>query len=266
MADTTPTFERLDDVNQRVVEDFIPMLGQLSSTFARKDPEEQYFDTMVNLSNAVETSDNTAIFVHRVDGTIVSTATANLAPTPYTIGWVDDVVTLETMRGRGLGTAAMLALHAWISENGANRVRLTSTPDKEQAGNLYEKLGYILGGQVWRAPLPPSNGPPPEGTGVSIRETVGENELVGRAWATDCSIPTGHKAWVDGLFATEDDVTTYDGLLSQAHAHIANRGASSANVITDTLTSPSLLLALAGRGYQQRATRLYTLDIPAVSR
>jgi ribosomal protein S18 acetylase RimI-like enzyme len=57
-------------------------------------------------------------------------------------GWIEDVVTDTTARGKGVASALVNAALAHAVEFGARTVDLTSRPDREDANRLYLKLGF----------------------------------------------------------------------------------------------------------------------------
>jgi GNAT superfamily N-acetyltransferase len=165
---SAPEFEQMHGYYDRDVNDFVPLLSHLSKSFAAKDAQSQLSDIELSLDRIMHSAD-TAVFIHapedseageargELDGHILSTATANKLWTPEREGWVDDVVTLPEAGGRGLGSAGMKALHDWFSSKGVTTVRLTSAHDRGVAGDMYAKMGYVEGGQVWRASLDGTN-------------------------------------------------------------------------------------------------------------
>ncbi|WP_323797327.1 GNAT family N-acetyltransferase [Nisaea sp.] len=89
--------------------------------------------------------DGTAIYGAEMDGSIVSMATIHLMPNmtyggrPYAL--VENVVTLKTHQGRGIGRGVMNALidAAWAAD--AYKVMLL-TGRRAEASGFYEKLGF----------------------------------------------------------------------------------------------------------------------------
>lgn len=89
--------------------------------------------------------DGTAIYGAETDGSMVSMATLHLMPNmtyggrPYAL--VENVVTLKTYQGRGIGRGVMNALidAAWAA--GAYKVMLL-TGRRAEARGFYEKLGF----------------------------------------------------------------------------------------------------------------------------
>jgi GNAT superfamily N-acetyltransferase len=58
-------------------------------------------------------------------------------------GYVFDIELVEDARGRGLGTATMLAAEQLARDLGADAMRLTVFERDAQARRLYDRLGYV---------------------------------------------------------------------------------------------------------------------------
>ncbi len=58
--------------------------------------------------------------------------------------WIEDVVTDESARGRGVGEALTLHGLRLAREAGARTVELTSRPSREAANRLYRRLGFEI--------------------------------------------------------------------------------------------------------------------------
>lgn len=56
--------------------------------------------------------------------------------------WIEDVVTDEAVRGRGVGEALTLRAVELARDAGARTVELTSRPSREAANRLYTRLGF----------------------------------------------------------------------------------------------------------------------------
>ena len=56
--------------------------------------------------------------------------------------WIEDVVTDESARGQGVGTALTEAAIRRAAEAGARTVDLTSRASREAANRLYQRLGF----------------------------------------------------------------------------------------------------------------------------
>lgn len=89
------------------------------------------------------THDAVTLFTARVDDTIVGMLTLACFPTPTGVrAWIEDVVTDESARGRGVGSALVRAALARAHQHGARTVELTSRPDRVAANRLYARLGF----------------------------------------------------------------------------------------------------------------------------
>ena len=87
--------------------------------------------------------DANTVFVARVDGEIVGTLTLVMVPIPSGLrARIEDVVVDTSARGMGIGTALTLAATTAARDANARTVDLTSRPDRESAGRLYERLGF----------------------------------------------------------------------------------------------------------------------------
>jgi ribosomal protein S18 acetylase RimI-like enzyme len=68
--------------------------------------------------------------------------------------WIEDVIVEAAARGRGIGEALTLAGIQRAREAGAHEVNLTSSPAREAANRLYQRLGFQLRAtNVYRFPL-----------------------------------------------------------------------------------------------------------------
>jgi len=279
------------------IEDMGPLLSHLSTTFSAKPEDVQKLETDENLGRIVESDEETAMFTSSIEDRIVATATANLIWTPSPEGWVDDVVTHPDFENQGFGSAVMRRMHDWFRANNVQTVRLTSSHKRETAGDMYEKMGYVIDGKVWRAPLTEGNicpdyeelvdqrdyeqvkellQPKPRGMTESVDAQIdfglaalaknshvvafpggGSAEAV--AVAAHCPIPTGIKAWLYGVNAS--NVTDMASIIRDAHGILVSNGAKSANTMTFADTSEEYIEALRQTGYEERATRLYTLHL-----
>jgi ribosomal protein S18 acetylase RimI-like enzyme len=99
--------------------------------------------------------------VAEVDGVVVGQLDAFLRPLPSDgsmrmprraalVGIAVD----EGWRGRGIGTALMLAAEAWARERGIDTLELDVADPNGDARRLYERLGYGLVAHTLVKPLP----------------------------------------------------------------------------------------------------------------
>ena len=76
-------------------------------------------------------------------GEIVGSLTLALFRIPTGLrAWIEDVVTAESARGQGVGTALTEEALRRAAEAGARTVDLTSRASREAANRLYQKLGF----------------------------------------------------------------------------------------------------------------------------
>ena len=131
-------------------QDFDKLLQQLSST--PRTPEE----VAHNVQRTLDSPQSRIVVIRDQEGRIKATATGNLCLMPTgQKGWIDDVVTDKSGRGRGYGGLLTGALEEWFTEHGATHAHLTSRPSREEAGSLYAKRGYAeRDTRVYRKILP----------------------------------------------------------------------------------------------------------------
>jgi ribosomal protein S18 acetylase RimI-like enzyme len=78
------------------------------------------------------------------DGAIVGSLTLVLFRIPTGVrAWIEDVVTDEAARGRGVGEAMNRAAIERARQAGAKTVDLTSRPSREAANRLYQRIGFV---------------------------------------------------------------------------------------------------------------------------
>jgi ribosomal protein S18 acetylase RimI-like enzyme len=133
----TVRVEVLSEVTDETVKAFGRLLPQLS----RSAPPLDH----AGLSRVVGAASNIVLVARDEDtgGEIVGTLTLALFPIPTGVrAWIEDVVTDEAARGKGVGTALTVAALRLAGEHGARTVDLTSRPSREAAGRLYERLGF----------------------------------------------------------------------------------------------------------------------------
>jgi ribosomal protein S18 acetylase RimI-like enzyme len=79
----------------------------------------------------------------RCEGTIAGVLTLVMFPLPTgRRAWIEDVVVDEKFRGRGAGEELTRAAIRIAQAAGARTVDLTSRPEREAAGRLYERTGF----------------------------------------------------------------------------------------------------------------------------
>jgi len=83
------------------------------------------------------------VLIARCEGTIAGMLTLVMFPLPTgQRAWIEDVVVDEKFRGRGAGEELTMAAIRIASAAGARTVDLTSRPEREAAGRLYERTGF----------------------------------------------------------------------------------------------------------------------------
>ncbi len=76
-------------------------------------------------------------------GTVVGTLTLVVFRIPTGVrAWIEDVVTDEAARGRGVASALVRRAVELAAAAGALTVDLTSRPDREAANRLYQREGF----------------------------------------------------------------------------------------------------------------------------
>ena len=91
----------------------------------------------------ITASPATVLFVARIDGRIVGSLTLVLFRIPTGMrAIIEDVVTDESARGQGVGTALTRAAVERAEAAGCRSVDLTSRPSREAANRLYQHLGF----------------------------------------------------------------------------------------------------------------------------
>lgn len=132
-AVTVEVAARVDD---ELVAAFDRLIPQLSSS--SPPPGRDALAAMVD-------SDDTVVFLARVDGVIVGSLTLVFYRIPTgTKAWIEDVVVSEEARGHGIGAALNEAALDRARERGAKDVNLTSRPSREAANRLYRRLGFEI--------------------------------------------------------------------------------------------------------------------------
>jgi ribosomal protein S18 acetylase RimI-like enzyme len=128
------TVEVVSELTDEVAEAARALLPQLSSSASYS---RELLETMVG-------SDSAALFVARVDGTIVGMASLIHYAIPTGVrAHIDDVVVDSAERGHGVGRLLLRALLDEANRLGARTVDLTSRPSREAAIRLYESVGFV---------------------------------------------------------------------------------------------------------------------------
>jgi ribosomal protein S18 acetylase RimI-like enzyme len=83
------------------------------------------------------------LLIARCEGTIAGMLTLVMFRLPTgQRAWIEDVVVDENFRGRGAGEELTKAAIRIAQAAGARTVDLTSRPEREAAGRLYERTGF----------------------------------------------------------------------------------------------------------------------------
>jgi ribosomal protein S18 acetylase RimI-like enzyme len=79
------------------------------------------------------------------DGAIVGTLTLVCFRIPTGVrAWIEDVIVDESARGKGVGEILTKEALRLAHETGARTVDLTSSPSRQAANRLYQRLGFAL--------------------------------------------------------------------------------------------------------------------------
>ena len=121
-------------VDDELVEAFNRLIPQLSSS--SPPPSRDHLAALVD-------SEDTVLFVARVDGRIMGSLTLALYRIPTgTKAWIEDVVVDADARGHGVGELLNQAALEEARSRGAKDVSLTSRPAREAANRLYRRIGF----------------------------------------------------------------------------------------------------------------------------
>jgi len=125
--------ERVEAVDDELVAAFARLVPQVSS---RPAPGRAELAALVADPRTVQ-------LVARDGGTIAGALTLVVYRTPTGLtSVIEDVVVDEDARGRGIGEALVEAAMAHAVAAGADRISLTSRPEREAANRLYRRLGF----------------------------------------------------------------------------------------------------------------------------
>lgn len=124
---------RVAQVTQLVVDDLNELLPQLKSA-----PSTLTAQDVVDILNH-----GTIIFVATHDARIVGTVL--LCSTRILVGrkdWIEDVVVHEGYRRLGIAKHLMEMAHQQSRAHGATSINLTSGPERKNAREMYQDMGY----------------------------------------------------------------------------------------------------------------------------
>ncbi|HET7018344.1 MAG TPA: GNAT family N-acetyltransferase [Streptosporangiaceae bacterium] len=126
--------EVLSEVTSEVVEAFGRLIPQLSSSAKPLDAAAL---------SAIVAAPASTVLIARVDGDLVGTLTLVTFPIPTGVrAWIEDVVTDESVRGKGVATALIDEAIRLAKKASARTIDLSSRPARAAAGVLYERLGF----------------------------------------------------------------------------------------------------------------------------
>ncbi len=128
---------------------------RLATEFATSfvvDPQrfEATFPTLVH-------GDDRRVFVAEHHGEVVGYVLVFDHPTFYTngpVGWVEELMVGEEVRGLGVGRSLMVAAEDWATSRGDVLIGLAT----RRAGSFYEAIGYEHSATFYRKLFPPSAG------------------------------------------------------------------------------------------------------------
>jgi ribosomal protein S18 acetylase RimI-like enzyme len=133
-VDGTVDVEVVQSPTDEIVAAFARLLPQLSRTAAALD--------RTAVARMLACDANT-VFMARVAGEIVGTLTLVMVPIPSGLrARIEDVVVDSTARGHGVATALTGAAIIAARAARARTLDLTSRPERDSAGRLYERLGF----------------------------------------------------------------------------------------------------------------------------
>lgn len=129
-----PEIVAVGTVDDALVAAFDRLIPQLSSS--SPPPTREHLDALVS-------SDDTVLYIARVDGRILGTLTLAFYRIPTGLkAWIEDVVVDDEARGRGVGELLNRAAIDEARARGAKDVSLTSRPSREAANRLYRRMGF----------------------------------------------------------------------------------------------------------------------------
>jgi len=122
------------EITNKIVEAFGRLLPQLSPS--AEIPNRNYLENMIH-------SGTTTLFLAEEEGSIIGTLSLVIYDIPTgKKAWIEDVVTDESARGKGIGHSLVEAALDYAREQGLKKIDLTSSNDRASAHALYEKAGF----------------------------------------------------------------------------------------------------------------------------
>jgi len=131
----TVQVEVAQEATDELVAAFERLLPQLSKSATPLD--------IAAVARMVSHDANTLFVARGDDGAILGTLTLVMVPIPSGLrARIEDVVVDGDARGLGIGSALTQAAISAAQQAGARTLDLTSRPERDSAGRLYERLGF----------------------------------------------------------------------------------------------------------------------------
>ncbi len=125
----------IKQITDEVIEGLQNILPQLS-------PSSVFILDKKHLKNVIK-SDSITLFIAEDENKVLGTLTLAIYPTPLTRkAWIEDVVTDNAARGKGIGKLLIEAAMEHAQKLGIEKVDLTSSNDRIAAHGLYKKTGF----------------------------------------------------------------------------------------------------------------------------
>lgn len=119
----------------------------LVSVFKRLLPQLTSKDTNLTIEELEKVIDQkeTYLFIAKEGDEILGTLTLQFYQIPTgKKAWIEDVIVDLQARGKGVGTALIWHAMQIASNEGAEKVDLTSHSDRKAANKLYQKMGFRI--------------------------------------------------------------------------------------------------------------------------
>ncbi len=127
------TFEYLDHVSARSVDDLNALMAQLTGS-----PEHLTVARVQEILDA-----GTKIIVAVADGRIVGTASVVvMKQLRWDKSWLEDIVVDEAYRGRGIARKLMAMGIEYSRSKGYKTLNMTSKNERESVWKMYESVGF----------------------------------------------------------------------------------------------------------------------------
>jgi len=123
------------EITDKIIEAFERLLPQLSSSVVL--PDKEYLEKIIG-------SGATVLFIAEDNGQIVGTLSLVVYNIPTgTKAWIEDVVTDEAARGKGVARRLIESALEYARKLGIKKIDLTSSNDRVAAHELYRKTGFV---------------------------------------------------------------------------------------------------------------------------